>query len=177
MSIYISACWEIREEARALAEKLQAAGCAVRAGWLYTTDAEDTLEEKRIAARRDLMDITIAPYFITLTHRQCKGGGRHVELGMALAMGKFTIGVGPRENIFHELVDKWFVSEAMLVEWLGSEGEAGGLREKLQDVKEVMDRIGSLRRRMVELLQDEVGAVLHDRDLLEATKSLGTVAG
>jgi len=30
-------------------------------------------------------------------------GGRHVEFGVALAMGKRLCVVGPRENIFHHL--------------------------------------------------------------------------
>lgn len=28
-------------------------------------------------------------------------GGRHVEFGAALAMGKITVVIGPRENVFH----------------------------------------------------------------------------
>lgn len=30
-------------------------------------------------------------------------GGRHVELGMALSLGKMVLLVGPRENVFHYL--------------------------------------------------------------------------
>ena len=32
-------------------------------------------------------------------------GGRHVEYGVALGLGKLTAIVGPRENIFHHLLD------------------------------------------------------------------------
>lgn len=50
-------------------------------------------------------------------------GGRHVEFGMALALAKRCIVIGPRENVFHllpqvEQYDSWEQYLAMGVEWL-----------------------------------------------------------
>jgi hypothetical protein len=53
--------------------------------------------------RHDLDDIDRADTVISFTSSDGGKGGRHVELGYALALGKQTIVIGARENVFHTL--------------------------------------------------------------------------
>lgn len=52
-------------------------------------------------AMRDQKEVQRADILILDTIDDSMTGGREVELGMALALGKPTIIVGPRRNIFH----------------------------------------------------------------------------
>ncbi len=56
-------------------------------------------------AQEDMDDVQAADALIAFTEpRRGEGaGGRHVELGMALAWGKRLLVVGPREHLFHTL--------------------------------------------------------------------------
>ena len=60
-------------------------------------------------AAEDLEDVLRADCLVSFTEEPAAGvawaarGGRHVEFGIALAMGKRLCVVGPRENIFHHL--------------------------------------------------------------------------
>lgn len=59
-------------------------------------------------ARMDLDDVRSASVCIAFTESpgQAQGrGGRHTELGIALAMGLRVILIGPREHVFHCLPD------------------------------------------------------------------------
>lgn len=60
-------------------------------------------EECSVFAVHDMEDLQAADTVISFTFTDDKGGkgGRHVEFGMALALGKRVILVGPRENVFH----------------------------------------------------------------------------
>lgn len=54
-------------------------------------------------ARDDVEDVERADVLIAFTEEprsSASRGGRHVELGIALALGKRVIVVGPRENVF-----------------------------------------------------------------------------
>jgi hypothetical protein len=58
--------------------------------------------------QHDIDDLLAADTVISFTGSGGKGG-RHVEFGYALALGKRSIVVGPRENVFHTLPDVlWF---------------------------------------------------------------------
>jgi hypothetical protein len=55
-------------------------------------------------AIHDLEDLRAADTVISFTDEKGGGkGGRHVEFGVALALNKRLILVGPRENVFHTL--------------------------------------------------------------------------
>lgn len=58
----------------------------------------------QICAIDDLEDIDAADALVLVNPRHLHGsgrGGRHVELGYALARGKRVLLVGDRENVFH----------------------------------------------------------------------------
>lgn len=57
-------------------------------------------------AQEDVADVMAADMVISFTEpprSNASRGGRHVEYGIALALGKQCIVVGPRENVFHWL--------------------------------------------------------------------------
>lgn len=124
MKIYLAARYSRREELCAYQKQLQDMGHEVQARWLdgshqisdtgtpigdhgealieSTHPAADALRSK--FAQDDYEDLIDADLVISFTEPpRSKGsrGGRHVEFGMALAMGKRQIVVGFRENLFH----------------------------------------------------------------------------
>ena len=63
-------------------------------------------EAARLFAQEDLGDVMQCDVLISFTERHDSGysrGGRHVEFGLAYALGKMLFVVGPRENVFHAL--------------------------------------------------------------------------
>lgn len=62
-------------------------------------------EKRRQYAMEDAVDIVLCDMFINLAEepRGDGRGGRHVEFGYALALGKELINIGPRETVFHHL--------------------------------------------------------------------------
>lgn len=97
--VYIAAPAPLIDHARALRNVLVAAGDQVTARWL-----DVPFEDTPAAARMDLDDIDAADLLIALNPepwRQKGTGGRHVELGYALARGKQVLLVGARTNVFH----------------------------------------------------------------------------
>lgn len=75
-----------------------------------TPEAFRAIQQARQAAWTDLQDVERADTLLVFGGQPSWApftGGRHVELGYALAMKKRVILVGPRENLFHwfELVE------------------------------------------------------------------------
>ena len=102
MTIYIAAPWPLRSEAQALCAQLREAGVAVRATWL------DRELDELPGALADLADITLADALVLLNpeeYRDSGTGGRHVETGYALALGRKVFILGVRSNGFHALAD------------------------------------------------------------------------
>lgn len=99
-----------REIAIEVARQLRAAGHHVTSRWLEVdTKFGDTTAEYSDAERRDLAllnetDVRAATggvVLITEAGRRCVPGGKHVESGIALALGRPVYILGRRENIFH----------------------------------------------------------------------------
>lgn len=74
-------------------------------------------------ATEDVGDVAAAEIVISFTEAPRSGnsrGGRHVEFGIAIALGKRCIVVGPRENVFHWLPQvEWsadWIDLAMMLE-------------------------------------------------------------
>ena len=101
MKVYIAAPYPIRDRAVSVMHVLELTGIEVTSRWLKAPD-EMTDEH----ARKDLEDVAEADVLLALNPDgwEEKGtGGRHVELGYALARGKPVLLVGERSNIFHHL--------------------------------------------------------------------------
>ena len=106
MRIYIAARYDRRFEMLGVASDLTRAGHAVTSRWI---EGGRGTGSELAAALEDIGDLGRANCLVTFTERPERGvawaarGGRHVEFGIALAMGKRLCIVGPRENVFHHL--------------------------------------------------------------------------
>ena len=120
MKIYLAARYSRMEELRGYAGELAAAGHVITSRWIRggngipETAAVD-MESQRFALE-DYRDLSAADTVISWTEpprvESTALGGRHVEFGLALAMGKRLLLVGPRENLFHTMpnvhqFDEW----------------------------------------------------------------------
>jgi hypothetical protein len=114
---YVATDFARKEEARQAAGLLERAGLELNATWLTSQPvliAEglggeldgEAAEAARRVADEDLLDITQSSVFVQLTSGEKARGGRHVELGFAIAMKlrdpcRAVVAVGPREHAFH----------------------------------------------------------------------------
>lgn len=101
--VYIAGRSEDQVTVRSLREKLRAHGISSTARWL---DPDGIVDNKKAGAVQCLMDIGRASVFLIVNlskiHRSGTGG-RHVETGIALMLGKPIVILGARENVFHHL--------------------------------------------------------------------------
>lgn len=111
MKIYLAARYARREELCRYADDLKKKGHEVQARWLSGNHemSESVVGEtmfKMQHCKEDMEDVQACDTLIAFTeypNAMVSGagrGGRHVELGLALAWGKTVFVVGPRENIF-----------------------------------------------------------------------------
>lgn len=115
VKIYLAARFGRREECKSIRTQLQSMGYEVTSSWLdLDYSARDSKEPtsappelRQQFAKQDIADILAADWFIMLSEEPDstagKRGGRHCEMGVALATGKRVVVIGPRENIFHFL--------------------------------------------------------------------------
>ena len=110
--IYLAARYSRWHELADYAQQLRAYGFTITSQWLegrspLSSDGlseEATLEQRTWFAQQDWDDLMAADSCISFTEPSRSSntrGGRHVELGAALAAGKRVIVVGHRENVFH----------------------------------------------------------------------------
>lgn len=128
LAFYLAGRYARRQELRAVAEELQELGHAVTSRWLFV---DASLPDRLLPrggrpaeiAEMDFDDVKRADVCLAFTE-PANGpqgrGGRHVELGIALALGQRVVVVGPREHIFHclphvEQYENW--AEARLQLW------------------------------------------------------------
>lgn len=114
MKIYIAARFSRRPEANQLAQELKALGHTVTSRWVKP-DADHVLPtglsaqaadaERQRFALEDLEDVAECNWCVSLMEepRNNSRGGRHVEFGIAVGMGKKLSVIGPRETVFHHL--------------------------------------------------------------------------
>lgn len=117
-TIYLAARYSRHPEMRHARDIIEGAGFGtVVSRWIEGNHqlADDEAEPATEAARfalEDMHDLEGASTLIAFTEPPRTGatrGGRHVELGMALALRKEVIVVGPRENVFCYLpMVEWF---------------------------------------------------------------------
>jgi hypothetical protein len=115
VKIYLAARYSRNDEMRGVRDVLTALGHEVTSAWIdqhngeleksFTPDVL-TAEPDMCAhyAQIDVDDLAAADTVISFTSADGGGkGGRHIEFGLALGLGKRLIIVGPRENVFHTL--------------------------------------------------------------------------
>ncbi len=139
ISCYLAARFSRKPEMQFRAHDLVKDGIVVTSRWMrpdyrWNGVPEDAISEYELAlcAMDDLEDIGNADVFVAFTEQPSAGytsGGRHVEAGYAIALGKPVLVVGPRENIFYGLpgvsvVPDWETARA----WLRDHAEAMGER-------------------------------------------------
>jgi nucleoside 2-deoxyribosyltransferase len=131
-AIYLSGQFEDAPVLREVRERLIGLGYRVTSRWLdapsaipATSDADQEGGAERLAviARQDFEDIVAADVVVVFNPAEfCSigRGGRHVETGYALALGKPVAIVGARGNVFHWLPQIALLSDwSTLPEWLG----------------------------------------------------------
>jgi hypothetical protein len=113
-TIYLAARYSRNAEMRRIRDALQALGHEVTSRWidqhggnlLESIVAEQLNAEPEQCAHYaevDLDDLRAADTVISFTSEGGGKGGRHVEYGLALGLGKRLVIVGPREHVFHTL--------------------------------------------------------------------------
>lgn len=103
-SVYLSSRFERRSELNGYRSELEAAGVEVTSRWLTDPTPELTDDAWQVLARKDVEDIRRAEGLVLFAEPDRPGaGGRHVEFGIALGLGKRLLVVGAVENLFHRL--------------------------------------------------------------------------
>lgn len=138
MTIYLAARYSRRLELCAYAETLRSLGATVRARWLSGSHqiddsgeplgelGEAAIESGEVSAEKfavdDLQDVLAADVVICFTEpprSTATRGGRHVEMGIAIASHKKVLVVGYRENVFCWLPEiKFFADVEPCFKWV-----------------------------------------------------------
>lgn len=112
MKVYIAARYSRKHEVGGIASKLRKMGFEVVSTWHKEVHVPSVQLAKikpktlRTYAERDLLEVRECEVLLFLSESDQaynRRGGRHVEFGYALALGKGIAVVGPHENIFHHL--------------------------------------------------------------------------
>ena len=115
MKIYLAARYSRNDEMRGVRDVLEALGHKVTSRWIdqHGGNLPESIVAEKLNAEPgecskyafiDLQDLKAADTVISFTSAGGGGkGGRHIEFGVALGLGKDVIIVGPRENVFHTL--------------------------------------------------------------------------
>jgi nucleoside 2-deoxyribosyltransferase len=112
MKIYLAARYSRRDELRQYKTLLEAEGIEVTSRWLNEKEPLDSQMGQHTdefyveTATIDIEDVEKADLVLFFAEDPLVGwvrGGRHVEFGYALGIGKSIAVVGPKENVFHYL--------------------------------------------------------------------------
>ena len=113
---YIAGRYVNKVKIAAFAEKVRALGFGVTSSWLEEDHSPNvemiefdarTLRAMSIKDRDEIAACDEMIFFSELDTLPTARNGRHVEFGMAIAMGKPIHVIGPYENIFHHLPLVW----------------------------------------------------------------------
>ena len=103
MKIYIAASFPRKEDANSLAEHLKKADHIIVSRW-HNEDSEYATEDQMVPrAQRDMDDMERCNMMIQYTGDNLSHGGRHCECGIAVALHKDVVLIGPREQVIHWL--------------------------------------------------------------------------
>lgn len=100
MKIYIAS--HSQELARALAEKLVAAGHTITSSWLavpFNPTVTHTGQERQLIAAQDTQDVLDADVLVLMAGPDKYPGGKFVEAGIAMGAGRKVFVLGRRENM------------------------------------------------------------------------------
>lgn len=112
MKVYLAAPFGWQAEMRAIRDQLTARGVVVTSRWIDRgpgpgadhRQLNDDPARFAADAVEDIRDVSAADWMISFTQGAVAArGGRHVEFGLGLAMGKRMLLVGEREHVFHAL--------------------------------------------------------------------------
>jgi len=101
--IYLASQYHRAKELQGYASKLKTLGHEVTSRWI--TGKWDNARESECAAV-DVGDLARAQMLVLFScpkEEYTGGGGCHIEFGMALAVHKRVVVVGPRTSVFHYL--------------------------------------------------------------------------
>lgn len=108
MKIYLAARYDRKEEVAKMAVWLASLGFEMTCTWVKreTSLYDDVMgtEEGTLNALLDVEDVGRSDILVLLAEEPGNGssrGGRHVEFGMAVALGLQLVVLGAKENIFH----------------------------------------------------------------------------
>lgn len=108
MHLYIASFFDTRARLKPVVATLTSLGYTLMSRWLdeasgatYTTSTPEYLAD---CAWRDLLDIGVSDIVVIDTIDATPRAGREVELGWALGLGKTCYVVGPKRNVFHEII-------------------------------------------------------------------------
>jgi hypothetical protein len=131
-SVYLAASAGRREEMLGVRDVLAPLGYLVTSRWIDRGVTVDIRQDPMLAAciaAEAVQDIQAAELLLCFTTGNGgSNGGRQVELGIAYALGKRCIVVGPPENVFHTLLEQvpdW----PRLVMLLARASWAGGVQD------------------------------------------------
>jgi len=123
LRIYLASNHQSQDRLKIVKEMLLERGHTVCSNWLTegTAQAMEVLTEdqRQLFSYRDLGEILSADLLILDTREQSVSGGREVEYGAALALGKLVWRVGPARNVFHSIPRRSFDSWSEALEALG----------------------------------------------------------
>lgn len=125
MSIYIAAGFGAQRWMRSFRDELVRNGHEVTSRWL---DDDDRNRAEILRAVEDIEDIDRAEIFLFFASTLSTRGGRHVELGYAMAREKRLIRVGLPTNAFEHLPMECirYPLSAHVVEYLSEERDPHG---------------------------------------------------
>ncbi len=108
MRIYLASRFTRMMEMREYREQLHDDGHVVTSRWLDEQPGEGDKYHPEAwpgIALVDVEDVRRADALVAFTElpRTWTRGGRHVEFGMGLGLGKYLFVIGPIENVFHAL--------------------------------------------------------------------------
>ena len=102
MNFYIAASYPLKIQACFLAGKIRENGHKIASTW--HDDWEQLIDDPEKWGEdciRDFSGVRDCNHFVQLTGDNQSKGGRHTELGIALALGKRISLIGPNEQVFH----------------------------------------------------------------------------
>lgn len=107
-AVYIAAPFPTRHEMRRFRDEIEALGHTVTSTWIDVEPDEDATswDHRERAAIQCLEEVAAADILLIVTDDPHAGrGGRHVEMGYALALGKRIWRIGPRTHAFTALTN------------------------------------------------------------------------